>query len=65
MALAARPNAGHFALAELGRRVAGFVTVSQNVDGMLLIFGFNRWSTVTLRLGEVETDIDVFLILIK
>lgn len=33
MALACRPNAAHYALAELARRKKGFVTLSQNVDG--------------------------------
>ncbi|KAI1338735.1 DHS-like NAD/FAD-binding domain-containing protein [Xylariaceae sp. FL0016] len=31
-ALNAKPNAAHYALAELARRVPGFVTLSQNVD---------------------------------
>jgi NAD-dependent SIR2 family protein deacetylase len=35
MALNARPNAAHYALAELARKKEGFVTLSQNVDGML------------------------------
>ncbi|KAK5012669.1 putative SIR2 family histone deacetylase [Cryomyces antarcticus] len=34
MALAARPNAAHYALAELSRRKEGFLTLSQNVDGL-------------------------------
>ena len=33
MALQAKPNAAHYALAELARRRAGFVTLTQNVDG--------------------------------
>ena len=33
MALQAKPNPAHFALAEMARRRAGFVTLSQNVDG--------------------------------
>ncbi|KAL3422036.1 Sir2 family protein [Phlyctema vagabunda] len=33
-ALQAQPNAGHFALAELARRMEGFVTLTQNVDGL-------------------------------
>ena len=33
MALQAKPNAGHFALAELARNKKGFLTLSQNVDG--------------------------------
>ena len=38
MALKAKPNAAHFALAELARRRDGFVTLSQNVDGMGLSY---------------------------
>lgn len=33
MALQARPNPAHYALAELTRRKEGFITLSQNVDG--------------------------------
>lgn len=31
---AARPNAGHFALAEMEKRVAAFTLITQNVDGL-------------------------------
>lgn len=34
MALKAKPNAAHFALAELAKRKDGFITLSQNVDGI-------------------------------
>lgn len=34
MALQALPNAAHYALAELARRMPGFITLSQNVDGL-------------------------------
>jgi NAD+-dependent protein deacetylase sirtuin 5 len=34
MALKAKPNRAHYALAELARRHRGFITLSQNVDGM-------------------------------
>ncbi len=34
MALQARPNPAHYALAELAKRKEGFVTLSQNVDGI-------------------------------
>jgi len=34
MALQARPNAAHYALAELARRMPEFMTLSQNVDGL-------------------------------
>jgi len=33
MALQAKPNKAHYALAELARKKGGFVTLSQNVDG--------------------------------
>lgn len=33
-ALQAKPNTAHYALAELARRVPGFVTLSQNVDNL-------------------------------
>lgn len=33
MALKAKPNPAHYALAELARRKVGFVALSQNVDG--------------------------------
>lgn len=34
MALQAKPNKAHYALAELSRRNKDFITLSQNVDGM-------------------------------
>lgn len=34
MAVQAQPNAAHYALAELARKVPGFMTLSQNVDGL-------------------------------
>ena len=34
MALQAKPNKAHFALAELARRRKDFITLSQNVDGI-------------------------------
>ncbi|EMC99692.1 hypothetical protein BAUCODRAFT_119262 [Baudoinia panamericana UAMH 10762] len=34
MALQAQPNPAHYALAELARRMPGFMTLSQNVDGL-------------------------------
>lgn len=33
MALKAKPNPAHYALAELARKREGFITLSQNVDG--------------------------------
>lgn len=35
MALKALPNPAHFALAKLARKKKGFLTLSQNVDGIL------------------------------
>ena len=34
MALAAKPNRAHYALAELAKKRANFITLSQNVDGI-------------------------------
>lgn len=34
MALKAKPNPAHYALAELARKKEGFITLSQNVDGL-------------------------------
>jgi NAD-dependent deacetylase sirtuin 5 len=34
MALGVKPNPAHYALAELARQKQGFLTLSQNVDGM-------------------------------
>jgi NAD-dependent SIR2 family protein deacetylase len=33
-ALQVKPNKAHFALAELSKKMPGFITLSQNVDGM-------------------------------
>lgn len=33
MALEAKPNKAHYALAELAKKKNGFITLSQNVDG--------------------------------
>ncbi len=38
MALQAKPNHAHYALAELARKKPGFITLSQNVDGRLFLF---------------------------
>lgn len=35
MALSAQPNRAHYALAELARKNNDFITLSQNVDGMI------------------------------
>lgn len=34
MALGVEPNLAHYALAELARKMPGFMTLSQNVDGL-------------------------------
>lgn len=34
-ALQAQPNAAHHALTELSKKMPGFITLTQNVDGML------------------------------
>ena len=49
MALKAKPNKGHYALAELARRNKDFVTLSQNVDGNFhihLLFMFGFWEII-------------------
>lgn len=33
MALQAKPNSAHYALAEMARKHSGFLTLTQNVDG--------------------------------
>jgi hypothetical protein len=35
-ALQAQPNAGHYALVELSKKMPGFITLTQNVDGKML-----------------------------
>jgi NAD-dependent deacetylase len=46
-----RPNAGHYALVEMARRVPGFVLITQNVDGLHLMAG----STAVLELhGNIQ-----------
>jgi NAD-dependent deacetylase len=34
-----RPNAGHYALAEIGKRIPQFVLITQNVDGLHVMAG--------------------------
>lgn len=38
MALKAKPNAGHYALVELSKKMRDFVTMTQNVDGELVFY---------------------------
>jgi NAD-dependent deacetylase sirtuin 5 len=40
-ALQAAPNPGHYALTELSKKMPGFITLTQNVDGELLCI--NSW----------------------
>lgn len=44
MALKAKPNRAHYALAELARKNKDFITLSQNVDG-----AFKILSTIFMR----------------
>jgi hypothetical protein len=63
MALKAKPNAAHFALAELAKRMEGFQTLSQNVDGASVrfhLFKFeiqnkNEWKLTVLFLHRALT----------
>lgn len=45
MAVEARPNRAHYALAELARRKPDFLTLSQNVDGRFLDMFFRCFSS--------------------
>lgn len=36
-ALQAKPNAGHYALVELSKKMSDFITLSQNVDGIFFL----------------------------
>lgn len=40
-ALQAAPNPGHYALTELSKKMPGFITLTQNVDGGLLLYLIN------------------------
>ena len=48
MALGAKPNAAHYALAELARRKKGFLTLTQNVDGRYLNFYHHKHQMLTI-----------------
>jgi NAD-dependent deacetylase sirtuin 5 len=43
MALNAKPNRAHYALAELAKRNKDFITLSQNVDGMWRLSPSTAW----------------------
>lgn len=45
MALQAKPNRAHYALAELARRKKNFITLTQNVDGRLCSFCYHRYAS--------------------
>lgn len=50
MALNAKPNRAHYALAKLAKMNKNFITLSQNVDGTL--------SSLALRVGKWLTIVD-------
>ena len=60
----ARPNAGHYALAEMERRVASFALITQNVDGLHDLAGSRNviklhgdiWSVRCLKCGREQVD---------
>jgi NAD-dependent deacetylase sirtuin 5 len=52
-ALAAAPNPGHYALAELSKKMPDFITLTQNVDGK--IFSTSRDSQVFSLSGVLQT----------
>jgi NAD-dependent SIR2 family protein deacetylase len=41
-ALQAKPNPGHYAMTELSKKMPGFITLTQNVDGMFSLEGAGR-----------------------
>jgi NAD-dependent deacetylase sirtuin 5 len=47
-ALSAKPNAAHYALAELARRKPGFLCLSQNVDGKSILSAVNSRGSILL-----------------
>jgi NAD-dependent deacetylase len=60
----ARPNAGHYALAEMEKRVASFTLITQNVDGLHDLAGSRNiiklhgdiWTLRCLRCGQERED---------
>lgn len=60
----ARPNAGHYALAEMEKRVASFTLITQNVDGLHDLAGSRNviklhgdiWNVRCLRCGREQVD---------
>ncbi len=61
---AARPNAGHAALAEMERRVAAFTLITQNVDGLHDLAGSKNviklhgdiWTVRCLKCGKERVE---------
>lgn len=61
---AARPNAGHFALAEMEKRVAAFTLITQNVDGLHDLAGSKNviklhgdiWTVRCLKCGKSRVE---------
>lgn len=52
MSLQAKPNAAHYALAELARRKPGFLTLTQNIDGMKMSINSTSIANHFLGLSE-------------
>jgi NAD-dependent deacetylase len=60
----ARPNAGHYALAEMERRVASFTLITQNVDGLhdqagsqnVIKLHGDIWNVRCLKCGHEQVD---------
>jgi len=60
----ARPNAGHYALAEMEKRVASFTLITQNVDGLHDLAGSRNvvklhgdiWNVRCLKCGQERID---------
>jgi len=60
----ARPNAGHYALAEMEKRVASFTLITQNVDGLHDLAGSRNviklhgdiWNVRCLKCGQEKVD---------
>jgi len=61
---AARPNAGHFALVEMEKRVAAFTLITQNVDGLHDLAGSKNviklhgdiWTVKCLKCGKERVE---------
>jgi NAD-dependent deacetylase len=49
-----RPNAGHYALAELSKRIPDFTLITQNVDGLHRMAGTAFWCTATCSVSAAR-----------